>query len=535
LDGLLYFGIDNSNTGAQLWRTDGYTWASIVADGFGNVDNTAVSSLAAFNGYLYAGLVNRNSIEIWRSQDGSEWEQVAYDESAMNPGTAGSSAMQVFEDGLFLAVENNINGLQVLWTAGGSLWIPVSLAGFGDKNNKGPYFDNGMTVFNEHLYIASNNLVMGGGVFVWRGNEMGEAVDKPSIHRGSINVSQEVTDELNETSEAHDWTFEGSAGQRVTIHCTAAPGDDTDPRINLLGPGGELLANDDDSGSGWNALIANFGLPADGTYTIRVDVWGFGTGGYTLILDEGQESDVQMLEDNNLVLNKPSTHRGSIGVGEEVADDLNEASEAHDWTFEGSAGQRVTIRCAAAPGTDTDPRLNLLGPGGQLLAEDDDSGGEWNALIPNFGLPADGTYTIKVDVWGNDTGGYILTLDEGQESDGQAPETGNLALDMPSTHRGSISVGGQVTDELNGLFEAHNWTFEGSAGQRITIRCAAAPGTDTDPRLNLLGPGGELLAEDDDGGGERTALISNFGLPAGGTYTIKIDVWRPGHYVLTLN
>ncbi len=102
-------------------------------------------------------------------------------------------------------------------------------------------------------------------------------------------------------------------------------------------------------------------------------------------------------------------------------------------------------------------------------------------------------------------------------------------------HRGSIDVGEQNTDELDGLFDLHDWTFQGQAGQKVTIRCAPAPGADTDPELDLLGPGGQILAEDDDGGGEYTALIPDFTLPEDGTYTIRIEVWTTGRYVLSLD
>jgi hypothetical protein len=102
-------------------------------------------------------------------------------------------------------------------------------------------------------------------------------------------------------------------------------------------------------------------------------------------------------------------------------------------------------------------------------------------------------------------------------------------------HRGSIDVGEQTTEELDGLFDLHDWTFQGQAGQKITIRCAPAPGADTDPELDLLGPDGQILAEDDDGGGEYTALISDFTLPEDGTYTIRIEVWTTGEYVLSLD
>ncbi len=80
-----------------------------------------------------------------------------------------------------------------------------------------------------------------------------------------------------------DWTFIGRRGQVVTIRGNAALADDTDPRIQLIDPNGQVLAEDDDSGGGSNALIERFELPADGEYTIRISTWSGGD--YTLMLE----------------------------------------------------------------------------------------------------------------------------------------------------------------------------------------------------------------------------------------------------------
>ena len=100
---------------------------------------------------------------------------------------------------------------------------------------------------------------------------------------------------------------------------------------------------------------------------------------------------------------------------------------------------------------------------------------------------------------------------------------------------GSIEVGGRVNGEITDLFEIHNWMFNGTAGQTVKIEGNAAGGDATDPRVNLLGPDGTLLAGDDDGGQDSNALISSFTLPANGQYTIQLDVWQTGRYEIVLN
>jgi hypothetical protein len=51
----------------EVWATDGATVWPVITDGFGNPRNTAVFELASFNGWLYAGTLNREQgYEIWK-------------------------------------------------------------------------------------------------------------------------------------------------------------------------------------------------------------------------------------------------------------------------------------------------------------------------------------------------------------------------------------------------------------------------------------------------------------------------------------
>ena len=87
---------------------------------------------------------------------------------------------------------------------------------------------------------------------------------------------------------------------------------------------------------------------------------------------------------------------GPDGVGSAALRDL---SSAHNWTFYGAAGQTVVIRVDGRG--DCDPRARLIAPSGEVIAEDDDGGGNYNALI-TAQLPEEGIYTVRADVF---TGG----------------------------------------------------------------------------------------------------------------------------------
>lgn len=162
-DGYLYWGVGNWETGAKIWRTDGVTTEAVMTDGFGIPDNFAVSSLAKFGDYLYAGMWNPQGVQVWRSSSGSDWEQM---HGIGNPAIGPTSALEVYKGQLYLVVENVSAGLEVWRTLNGIDWEQVGSAGFGDGNNQWSYWDNATTVFKGNLFIATNNFATGGEV--WR-------------------------------------------------------------------------------------------------------------------------------------------------------------------------------------------------------------------------------------------------------------------------------------------------------------------------------------------------------------------------------
>jgi len=81
----LYAGAFNfGGNGAQIWRSsDGKSWSAVMSNGFGDSMNVGIDHLLEFNGKIYAGVWNQNNDgsvtnggQVWRSSDGSSWEQV---------------------------------------------------------------------------------------------------------------------------------------------------------------------------------------------------------------------------------------------------------------------------------------------------------------------------------------------------------------------------------------------------------------------------------------------------------------------------
>ncbi|MBN1202915.1 MAG: PPC domain-containing protein [Anaerolineae bacterium] len=102
-------------------------------------------------------------------------------------------------------------------------------------------------------------------------SESGEESTGPDLRGAAPIVYGDSVESTLETDATALWAFEGTAGDVVTISATAGPDDlQVDTYLQLFGPDGSQVAEDDDGGSGLNAAIQNYPLPTDGTYVIQV-------------------------------------------------------------------------------------------------------------------------------------------------------------------------------------------------------------------------------------------------------------------------
>jgi hypothetical protein len=320
---------------------------------------------------------------------------------------------------------------------------------------------------------------------------------EPPEARGGLAVGQTISDTLLSTAGAV-YSFEGQAGITVSVYLQSR---DFDATLELLGPDGALEASDEDSGLGSDALLQSIALPAGGTYSILVfTASGFG-GDYALTLLAGPF----------VYLN--DTPGGVIALGQTVTDTVIEAP-GDTWTFTGAAGDWVTI---ALTSDEFDTFVELRGPGGELIADDDDDGPDLSSLIENVQLPAAGTYTIVARGFGDGGGVYTLSLNEGEEV---------LPL-------GELSYGETVTANLSSS-SGDTWTFAGTSGEVVTINLSSQA---FDTVLELRAPNGQLLASDDDGGADTNSLLEEVELPETGTYTVVVRSFGggAGEYALTLD
>jgi hypothetical protein len=302
------------------------------------------------------------------------------------------------------------------------------------------------------------------------------------VDRGSIQLGETVQGTLPFLG-TDVWVFDAPAGQYVTIRMDAVDPSVLDTYLELYDDAGVLVAEDDDGGGDGNSLIVGFPIVVTGTYTIHALTYS-GAGDYVLGVDIVEPSG-----------------GGTLWYTATVEGVLPAPWSRHEWTFEGEEGQVVNVAMDAADGV-LDCYLELYGPDGVFLTDDDDSGVEYGALIEYYALPVEGTYRVvaRGGAFGA-TGAYVLTLTQTE-------------MVVQSTLAYSDTV--QATLEPG---TRHHWLFEGQEGDVVSISMAAVGG-DMDTYLELFAPDGVRVATDDDGGGGSNATIVVFELPLSGTYRI---------------
>ena len=230
--------------------------------------------------------------------------------------------------------------------------------------------------------------------------------------------------------------------------------------------------------------------------------------------------------------------------GDSVGGELTNRETQQVWTFSGTAGDVVTITMIATEDDFAlDTRLYLytlegFDGGDDAIAENDDASNPevsgFNSQIEAFELPEDGEYIIVATRFGDGTGRYTLSLEEGGLSRADRAEAAT-----------AITYGEEVTGEINSDSPSVLYRFEGTTGDVITITLIAEDTDDLDPTLALYtldqytANGFPTMSNDDAFETEGLGLnseIFEFELYEDGIYIIEASSFGSGdgEYTLTL-
>jgi PKD repeat protein len=270
-----------------------------------------------------------------------------------------------------------------------------------------------------------------------------------------------------------------------------------DTMLQVYDETGQLVTEDDDSGGGTNAAITRLELEAGQQVEIHAMSYSSGSGEYIISVSAAPEVPPVV----------------AIAYGDTV-DGSIVAGVSADFTFEASAGDVFSAMVNA----EFDSYILLLDDAGNILMEDDDTGGDLQGAILNFPLTQAGTYTLRVEGYNAfEQGSFSLSLEK--EEAGAIPATGTIAYG--ETVIGSLTSAAPTS-----------YSFTGSEDDTIFIQVEA----DFDTTLELYAPDGSLLAQDDDSAGRLNPLIQ-VRLPASGEYRVDVNSFDPaseGTFEITL-
>ena len=265
------------------------------------------------------------------------------------------------------------------------------------------------------------------------------AVPAPDV--SALTLGAEHSGAIEVPGGSDEWTFSGTAGQRVFLDSRSVRGGCAfvgDLGWELLRPDGTALATH----QAFSVCVDRGPLTLDATGTWRLVARApqdnDGTGAYSFAVLGVPPPDVQALT-----------------LGTEHAGAIESAGRSDEWTFTGSSGQRVFVDIRSARGGCAfvgDLGWELLRPDGTALAP-----------YRAFSVCVDeGPITLDA------TGTWRLVARAPLNDDG----TGAYALavhDVPAPDVTAIAIGDEVSGEIETPGSEDRYTFSATAGTSVLI------------------------------------------------------------------
>jgi hypothetical protein len=160
--GTVYGSNSDIKKSGELWRTaNGENWEKVFeySDWLASGQTGDLLSAIVFNGYLYLSARGGSRPEIFRSQDGVEWEKII----DANAPVYGANALyaypfEVFGNELYLGLTNKVDGGEIWKSADGETWVQVNINGMAtDIYQHNRVMIRQLIVYGQYLYTTVLN------------------------------------------------------------------------------------------------------------------------------------------------------------------------------------------------------------------------------------------------------------------------------------------------------------------------------------------------------------------------------------------
>ncbi|MBN1965425.1 MAG: PPC domain-containing protein [Anaerolineae bacterium] len=386
-------------------------------------------------------------------------------------------------------------------------------------------------------------------------------------------VGTPVTAELDATTFAQTYWFEGLAGQEVTLFASTAD-EGLALAMLLTDAGGAPLAQDADPETPSAASVAAFLLPVEGRYYVTVmrlsGAEGDGAGTFTLtfvIAGQGQVEPTEAAPTTEPVatagpslvtldagIQVSASWNSTADLDLEVRDPFGNSIYWENPTAENAIFDRnINANCEFTTADNPTERVNWT-PGASPV-------GSYEIIVyyvQGCDNTAPANVTLNVTVNGvalPPVSGAVLAGQEflssfkveasAEASAGLSGVNPGLTLANASsflTGQTPLSSEAGVTGAISADSVYQSFSFTGTTGQLVTLRMDATSGN-LDPLLFLVDPNGIVVASSDDAatGDTINSEISNWTLVSDGLYTVVATRYgldyggTEGEFVLTLS
>jgi hypothetical protein len=341
---------------------------------------------------------------------------------------------------------------------------------------------------------------------------------------GQLSSLMQIVGTLQSVAERHIYTFEGAAGQYVTVRLEALTAG-VDPAITLYDSYGEPLATDEDTGGSDAPLLQNIRLFADGVYALQVRA-DAEPGDYTLDFSLSFEElepaiiypQLPVTPDIASLFEQPIGENDYLAERQRAAGSLNRPGEFARFTIQPSEGDVVTIGVMPSVESLLDPLVEVYSPDGELLAVSERVGSV--ALVGALPINSDGIYSIFVLGQRETIGGFTIAY--GLNGSYADVLRGPLMPEMPV----------QATASQPGIRDV--WIIDLNGGDRIALSVSSATG-EASPVVEITRADGTPIPPASSAASTGEVVTRDWVIPVSDLYLVRVTSSRTsgsGHYTL---
>ncbi len=350
----------------------------------------------------------------------------------------------------------------------------------------------------------------------------------------ALNVGDVVTGTLDTANVMQAYNLLASAGDIITVDIT------TDvvelaPLVILTDDEGSIIAQDLDMSTAATATLTDIELPSSGTFYILVmrgsGAEGTASGSFTLSLSGIQQVGGQTVTLPNGGVTFKLQWLDAVNLDLEVRDPVG-GTIFNQSPGSGSGGvldADINANCAAAIADS--PTETIAWPAGTVPA------GSYEALIyytDACGIGGPQVFTLTASVNAQEQQVLTGTVNPGQEYLARVvlDANGEWSLVNGGVNAGltvtvfsnqianadPVALGSTVSGTVSNITPAQAYSFTATAGTAININMVAQSGS-LDTYVALLGPGGAILAANDDANASTNSSLSQT-VAVDGTYTV---------------